>query len=315
MLTQALVISKQIYNRKQSQIMKKFITPLLILVTLFSSSFTFAFAQAAGTTSQTTTPASGQTVQTTQTNTTTTTPTLKTQITDARVANLMGRADTEISRRITALNTIISKLTDIKHLTDTQKASFSSQISTEISNLTALKTKIDADTDLPTLKTDVQSIITSYRVFAFFVPQIHLLAASDKILNISDTMNDFATKLAGRITQAQNSGQDVTTIQTLLTDMQKNISDAKAQANNVITTVSALTPTGYPANLSDLQSSRKMLETARTDLVTALQDAKRIIQTLKESKTPGTPSVTSAVVSPTNEVISPTSIQTPIPTQ
>jgi len=227
-----------------------------------------------------------------------------------RITNLKNRADNEIIRRIDALNKINTRLTVIKHLTDAQKSSFSSQIATEIANLTTLKTKIDADTDLTTLKADVQSIITSYRVFALFIPQIQIVAAADRILNISETMKNLTTKLATRINDAKNAGKDVSGLQSLLTDMQNKIADAQTQANNVISTVAGLLPSGYPGNKSDLQSGRKMLQTARLDLVTAGQDAKKIIMGLRELKEgkiiSGTPSASPTPTLPVAITPSPT---------
>lgn len=216
-----------------------------------------------------------------------------------KITNLKTRADTEITRRINQLNIINIRLGTIKHLTDAQKSAFSSQISTEIANLKTLETKIDADTDLPTLKTDVQSIVTSYRVFALFIPQIQMIGAADRILNVADMMNDLAAKLAKRINDAKNAGHSAANLQTILTDMQNKIADAKTQANNVISSVAGLTPAGYPGNKSTLQSARAMLQTARQDLVAAGQDAKQIIQGLRAFKsTTTTVSITPTGITP-----------------
>src|SRR5690349_12201509 len=106
------MINKQTYNRHIPK-MKKYFTSLLLLITFFSF-LSVANAQTAAVN--------------TQTQTTPVTTTLRTQITDAKVSNLITRADSEITRRITALNSIAGKLTGIKHLTDAQKTSFSSQI-------------------------------------------------------------------------------------------------------------------------------------------------------------------------------------------
>lgn len=194
--------------------------------------------------------------------------------------NLKSRADEEITRRITALNNLITRISTVKHLTDAQKNTFTSEIQTEITTLTTLKSKIDADTDVITLRADVQSIVKEYRVFAVFMPQLQIIAAADKMLNITDILTTVATALQTRITNAKNA-QDVTTLQTTLTDMQAKIADSKTQANNAITAVSGLTPTGYPGNASTLQSARKMLQAARLDLVAARKDAETIIQSLR----------------------------------
>ncbi len=202
-----------------------------------------------------------------------------------RMTDLKSRADTEISRRITALNKILGRLSTIKHLTDAQKVSFTTQIQNEITTLTSLKTKIDADTDLTTLKTDVQSIVTAYRVYALFIPQIQLVAAADRELNVADEITTLAGKLQTRIQNAQTAGNNTATLQADLTDMQNKIADAKTHANNAIALVTPLTPSGYPGNKGVMQNARALLQTGHQDLVAAGKDAKSIIQGLRDFKT------------------------------
>lgn len=210
---------------------------------------------------------------------------------ETKEINLKTRADNEITRRITALNNLITRINSFKRLTADQKSNFTSQIQTEITNLTNLKAKIDADTDAATLKADVQSIVTEYRVFAFYIPQIRLLETSDRILNLAEQMSIYSANLQTRITQAQANGQDVTALTNSLTDMQTKIADAKPQAQNVITTISALTPAGYPGNKTTLQGAKTSLNTARTDLIVAKQDARSIIIGLKTVKKQSTPTI------------------------
>ncbi len=276
---------------------KIIISAIIMIVALFPQSIGRAVAQTTpDTTTNTTTNITAAVTQNPK----------KLVAQDTRVANLKQRADTEIARRVDSLTDINTKISTIKHITSTQKSTFTSAVSAEINNLNTLKTKIDADTDITTLRTDVKSIVDSYRVYVVFLPQLRMIVASDKILNITDTMNDFATKLASRIAAAENAGAattDITSMQMLLTDMQQKISNAVVQANNVITTVSGLTPTGYPGNKTSLQSGRTMLQTARQDLTTAMQDAKKIIQDLKSLKTTNT---TTSSTSPTLVPVSPT---------
>ena len=61
-----------------------------------------------------------------------------------------------------------------------EKTAIANEVQTEISNLTALNTKIQADTDLTTLKTDIQSITEDYRIFMLVIPQGRIEVAADK---------------------------------------------------------------------------------------------------------------------------------------
>jgi hypothetical protein len=217
---------------------------------------------------------------------------------ETRITDLKTRADNEITRRITSLSSLTTRLGNMKHLTTDQIASFTNEVNTEISNLTTVKTKIDGDTDLTTLKTDVQSIVKSYRVYALFLPQINILSAADRVLNIIDQFSVLVTKLHTRIQEAETAGKDTTALQTSLTDIENKISGAKTQAETIITMITPLTPDGYPGNKTTLQSARNMFKGIYQDFVSAKKDAQSIISGLRAMHlTSPTSSVTPAPTS------------------
>ncbi len=197
-----------------------------------------------------------------------------------RQTNLRARADREIDRRVGALNELIKRLGTLKHLSSDILASLTAKVQTEITALTDLKTKIDVETDNTILKTEVQSIVTSYRVYLVFLPQIRILAAADSIQQAADRLAALAAKLATRVTPDQSE------LQTALSDMNNMVSDAKAQAQKAEQTVINLTPEGYPANKADLQSAHTMIKTAINDLKVARADAETIVKVLSTSYSP-----------------------------
>lgn len=199
----------------------------------------------------------------------------------ARLASVRANADKEIDRRVAVLNKLVTKLGVLKRVTDAQKATLTAQVQSEISNLMALKAKIDADTDLTTLKADKKSIVDSYRVFLLFVPQVTITAHADRILNVATALQTLADKLSTRIDAAKTAGKNVTAASAKLADMNAKIADAITQANNAITAVGGLTPSGYPGNKGTLSDARKMLATARTDLRMARQDVAGVRAGLK----------------------------------
>ena len=214
-----------------------------------------------------------------------------------RTSSLKKRAGQEIDRRTKSLNDLVKRINSVKKLTGDQKSSFSSQIQTEINNLDALlRTKINGDTDFETLKADVKSIVDSYRVYLLFMPKIHILAASDVLLETADKFSALADKLKTRLDQAQSAGKDVSALQTALVDMRAKIQDAKTQAQNAAAAVTPLTAEGYPGNKATLQSARAMLETARKDLKAARVDVTIIrtgLNSLVRKKLTSSPTATS----------------------
>lgn len=201
-----------------------------------------------------------------------------------KVERLNERAYKEINRRVESLNKLITKINSVKRLTVEQKASFTSQIQLEITNLQTLGAKIKSDTDPEVIKTDVQSIVKSYKVYHVFMPKIEIIAAADKLANVADEMSSYSAKLKTRIDTAKAAGKDVSSFETFLSDMNAKIADAKTQSETAIGTVLPLTPDGYPGNISILQAAHKMIQAGHLDLVQALQDGQKIKHGLRDGE-------------------------------
>lgn len=199
----------------------------------------------------------------------------------AKIVKIKTRAEAEIDKRLASLNSALAKISTAKKLPESDKANFSAQIQAATSKLNALRAKIDADTDLAILRTDAKSIFNDFRVYAVFLPQIHLLAAADTMEVTADNLTTLAGKLQVRLQAAQSKGKDVSQLQTLLTDTQAKIADAKTQYSAVINEVIFLTPTSYPGSNATLKDARAKIKVGTQDLRAARQDAKQIVAGLK----------------------------------
>lgn len=211
----------------------------------------------------------------------TTQTTAVTNKTTTQVANLQKRAESEIDRRIIALQAALTKIGSMKKIPESDKATLTTAIQSEITKLTDLKTKISAATDLVTLKADVATIVTQYRIFALFLPKIHLLSAADVLGSTIDELTILASKLQTRITAAESAGMSVTSLTTTHKGMLEKIADASKQYESILTNVTPLVPDGYPGNKSTLTNARTLLTTARKNIVGASQDAKTIMNSIK----------------------------------
>lgn len=207
-------------------------------------------------------------------------PTLTQNQTD-RITKLHTQCDTDINKRLADLNTALQKVTDLVKLTTDQKSQFSQQISINIVGLTNLMTKCDADTNLSTLRSDYTSVFTQYRIYAVFLPQLHILITTDDLGVTADMQSHLINKLQTRIQAALNPS----TLTALLADMQTKITDAHAQYNSASSLVSALTPQSFNTNKQGTEqtfsNARIDITAGQTDMKTAYQDAKQIIQGLR----------------------------------
>jgi hypothetical protein len=198
----------------------------------------------------------------------------------------MARADQEITRRITNLNSASARIAEAKTISSSEKSSIQANLSTEIGNLTSLKAKIDADTDASILKTDVQSITVDYRVYLLVLPQTRILAGSDRVSTIVSDMQTLAPKLETRITAAQNAGKNVNGAESAYTDMQAKIADANTQSSAAVSETASLTPdqgnaTTEASNKVAVKDAAAKIKVATTDLKAARADIKTIESAVK----------------------------------
>jgi hypothetical protein len=219
---------------------------------------------------------------------------------EARITTGKSRADQEIDRRVTMLNDLNTQVQAMVKVSAAEKTAISDEVSSEVSNLTSLKTKIDADTDIATLKTDIQSITASYRIFMLVIPQGRIEVAADKIATAASSLGALAGKLQTRITSAQASGSDVTSLSASLTDMNAKLADANVQATAAVSHVSSLTPdngdkTKMAANNAALKLARADIKVGLQDLQDARKDAGTIVTGLKNLNASTTTSASTSV--------------------
>jgi|SRR5665213_987139 len=205
-----------------------------------------------------------------------------------RITTGKNRADQEIARRNTILTDLNTKVQAMVKVSANEKSTISAEVQTEISNLTTLKAKIDADTDIATLKTDIQSITKDYRIFMLVIPQGRIEVASDKIQTITANYTSFSAKLQTRISQAP-SGTDTTQVNAWLSDMNNKIADANTEASAAVSLVANLQPDQGNAsiqasNTAALKSANADIKTALLDLKTARQDAGSIVKAIESWK-------------------------------
>jgi len=204
----------------------------------------------------------------------------------AKLPQLISKGDAAIEARITALNSLSTKVQALKNVSGAEKTTIATQVQTNISGLTELKVKLDADTDISTARGDYTTIFGKYRIYALVIPQGTILSAADRVDTIAGLMNTLSAKLQLRIMEAQSAGQNVTTLQAALTSFNAEVSDSTAKAGAATTGIASLMPDGgdkakASANHDALVAARADIKTSTTDLKSARQNAETIAKALK----------------------------------
>lgn len=205
------------------------------------------------------------------------------------IAKVQARANQEITRRLTSLNNLSTRVGQMKNLSASEQAALTTNIQAQITAMNTLQTQIAADIsakNITQLRADVKSITVSYRIFMLIIPQGYIEAASDRVMTIVGIMNDLGTKFQARITAAQTAGANVTAVTATFADFNAKVSDANTQAQAAATEVASLTPDNgvqaqMQANTAALKDARAKIKVAQQDLTAARQDAVTIIADLK----------------------------------
>ncbi|HJT38131.1 MAG TPA: hypothetical protein VJ818_06875 [Actinomycetota bacterium] len=201
-------------------------------------------------------------------------------MTQARMTYLKARGHLAIEARLNELQRLTALVNGATHLTASNRSSLLTKLSSDTSGLQALDSKIQADTDATTLRSDLVSIVTAYRIYVLVAPQVHLVVASDRIAAFVSLGDTIADKIQTKIDAAKSSGKDVKAAQAALDDMRKQLSQASAAIAGLAPSVIALTPSGYPGNRSVLLNARSSILSVRAHLVLARTDAHTAVNAL-----------------------------------
>jgi hypothetical protein len=211
------------------------------------------------------------------------------------IANIDAHSGSEITARVSALNTLSGRVSAMTEISSTQKATITNEVDNLINELTTLQTQIKSlssstqvgvkgglSSSSP-LRSAMDSITKAYRVYALVIPQIEILAAADRGQTLVTSLDTVSTKLQTRITADQTAGDDVTAFQASLADLNAKTADAQTQTATAITLTASLVPdngdaTVAASNAAALKTARADVQTADNDLRAATADAQSIVK-------------------------------------
>jgi hypothetical protein len=194
---------------------------------------------------------------------------------------IKARAHEAIERRLETLARLAQRVQENRHLTDAHRTALADLIESQTRGLTALDATIQADADPETLKADVKSIVTDYRVYLLTVPKVHLVIGADTELAAAGKLDEAASRLQGKIDEAAAAGKDVAAAQRHLDEMKAKTGEARDAAGGVPDSVLPLVPQDYPGNKPVLEAAQASLKTGRAALHEARLLARAVVADLK----------------------------------
>lgn len=197
--------------------------------------------------------------------------------------------DARIAERQTALTKAAAFINDQQskgHITQDQANTLLGYVNEGQTDMTQIKTKLDADTDATTARQDVKAIFENYRIFAVLLPKTHFGLWVDLETNVKDKLRDLQPKLEDAISKAPASEQQQ--LNTLYNDYKAQLSEAESQIDAAQGQFATLTiqtfntdPTTYKAAFEDCRND---LKAAHTAIKQAASDLRQIVQIIKSNK-------------------------------
>ncbi len=194
-----------------------------------------------------------------------------------QLQNIINHSDLLIANRISTLNALLNKVQTDAKLSASEKSSLSSQIQLEISGITALKSKIDTDTDVATARIDERLIITDYYVYAIFDPKIRLLIILNNLQTVTSNVQALVPQLQNLINTFKAQGKDVTQLQNLLNDVSTQLQTISATLTSDVTTIENVSVTTQGASTIFAKTRQDIAQIVRADFARIRSDFAQMI--------------------------------------
>lgn len=196
-----------------------------------------------------------------------------------QLSNLIKRANKAVDNRVDELNRLSTRIQNDKRLSADEKSTLTANIQTDITSLTNLKVKINADTDISTARTDIKQIL-AIRVYSVVVPQTRLLIVIDNLSALTSRLQGLTPKIQNLINNLKSQGKDVSALQPLLDDINSQLSTISSKLTQDKSTVLAVTATTSDPH-SVFVSVRQDLSAVRQDFSKIRSDVGQMRQAFK----------------------------------
>jgi hypothetical protein len=202
---------------------------------------------------------------------------------DNGIGNLRKLGDCEIDRRFDTITKLQARVANAAGLTAADRTALQSQLGADTAGLTALRARIDGETNRDALRADLKKIVTDFRIYVLMAPKTADVIAADNQLAAVARLGTLDTKLQARIDAAKTAGKDVSQAQSDLDAMNAKAVQVSPLVGGIPAAVLLLTPAQYNAGTAKpiLVSSRTSLGAGRGLLAGARADARACIAALK----------------------------------
>ena len=182
-------------------------------------------------------------------------------------------SDSEITRRVTALDSAARRVSTLKGL-GAGRSTLETYLRNDVAPLRQLDTKIHGDQTVQQATADYQSIFTNFRVYRLVLPAAHVAAVDFRVTNTAvPALQAAATKV-----QQHGKAADQATVSPLLANLNSEITTATNAANGLATTVLGYTPAQFNSDYSLLSGP----QTSTKEAAVAVRQGHKDIQHMRQ---------------------------------
>jgi len=186
-------------------------------------------------------------------------------------------AEAAITMRLADLNARVTLVNQTPSIGASDRSALLSELNSTISGLQALNTTITNETSVTAFRTEAGDILSTYRVYALVLPQVHLVRASDEMTAVViPAFQQLETDLQSRITAEQQQGKNVAVTTAAMTDLANQITAMQTDTSGVSATLLGFTPAQWNADHTIVSGPRHMLGSAFSAAGQALKDVRAV---------------------------------------
>lgn len=192
--------------------------------------------------------------------------------------------DKQISGKIGSLQSLIGQVGKAPGLSSADMASVDGELNSLIADLTALKTKVDAETTLAGLQADLATLNGNGHVYRTVGQWVRVIVGAEKAIAAGPDLVALEATVAGQIAAA-TPGPEITDAQTFLNDMKLSVTEGEGLAGPIPAALLAITPAQLASGAGDAAIAKANADLFRAmwDLQLARWSAARAQHEIKES--------------------------------
>jgi len=197
--------------------------------------------------------------------------------TPATLSQAQQQVASDLSGRVTQLNTLLSEVDASTQLTAPNRQTLQNDISSvELPGIEGLQPQVAQATTCAEVRQDAHEMVFTYRVYRVMTPQTHLAIAADTETSVEGLFTSLEPSIAAAIQSGAARGKDVSAAQSADTDLQNQVTNAQNASNGLSAQVVAQSPPGTPASWQVFLGARAGVTTAHTDLQAAYAELTQI---------------------------------------